>query len=1139
LQLSVASDQPAAALVQDANLFGPWGVAVNSTGGDLWTADSGTGMTSLFLGGVTGSPLLADSLHVTILGGSPIGVAANSSSSFVVQSGASSGPASYLFGSNAGDISGWNTNVPPPAPSTSAQTAATTTGAVYKGLAVANDAGQDLLYAADFHGGHIDVFDTNFNKVALAGSFTDPNLPAGYAPFNIANTGGRLFVTYAVQDATKQNDSPGVGHGIIDAFAYNGNFDGRLVTGSPLNSPWGMALAPANFGDFSGELLVANAGDGKINAFDPTTGTYLGTLGGPTGNPLVVNGLHGLSFGNGLTAGDSNGLFFTALGNGGQHGLLGEIVSVQANPFPAQGSVVSPVSQVNFSGVVAVFNDAHASLASGFTSLVDWGDGFETNGTVTALSSGGFAVSSSHTYNHPGQETITVHIHDQASGVGTATGRANVSPPGLVFSAPSVKATEGMSFSGAVASFIDQDRNGSANLYSTSIDWGDGTTTAGSLSEGFVSPFTLSGTHTYATAGSSPITVTVNDADGATGTEHVTASIVTSLSGTSKTITPTEATVFNGAVASFTDANTSRNLGDYAATIDWGDGTVSLGAISPNGSGGYDVGGSHVYQTYGHEAVDVSISDPGSTITVDSTATVADANTLAATGTPVSATEGAAFSGNVATFSDTLVSTSAGAFAATIDWGDGATTAGTVTGSLGLFTIAGTHTYLDEGPFTIRSTVQDVGGTASAAAQSAANVADTNALTMSPVTFAAVSGTLFSGTVVTVSDTNLTAPSNIFHASIDWGDGATTAGAVSGGGGAFTVSGSHSYAEEGRYAAVVVMADHAPGTASATATSTAEVAAAPPQVTAVAVSGSEHASLAVKVATFDQPGANATAGDYTATIVWGDGATSPGSITADGARYDVSGTHTYADEGHDKFSVTVNRNGGTSGAASGTATVVEPLLADGSAGNATTRWINEVYGDLLNRQADPGALAFWSGQLSAGVSRIQIVGFIEASPEFRADEVQRVFQTYLKRAAEGSAVAFGTGYLANHTVEQFAALVAGSGEFYQAQAGGTNDGFLDALFHDALNRAVDSGARTYFDHLLSSGVSTTEVATLIFGSNEYLSDVVQSAYLTYLDRPADAGGQGYFVGLLRQGATDAQVAAMLCASDECFAKTAE
>jgi uncharacterized protein (TIGR03118 family) len=1139
LQLSVASDQANSALIQDSNLLGPWGVALNPSDGDLWTADRSSGMASLYLGGVGGSPLHQDAFSVTVPGGSPTGVAANSSAGFVVQSGASSGPASLLFAADGGEISGWNSNVPPPAPSSQAENAATISGADYKGLTLANNGGQNLLYAADFRDGRIDAFNSSFNRITLAGNFADPSLPAGYAPFNIANIGGQLLVSYAVQDATKQNDSPGVGNGIVDAYDYNGNFAGRLITGGPLNSPWGMVLAPANFGDFGGELLVANAGDGKINAFGPTTGAYLGTLSSPTGNPLTINGLHGLSFGNGLTTGDSNALFATAVGNGGQHGLLSEIVSAQNSPFPAQGNVISPVAHVNFSGVVAVFNDAHATGPNGFTALVNWGDGFDSNGTIIALSSGGFAVSSSHGYEVTGQQTITVQIRDSASSTVTATSIANVAPPGLVFTAPTVTATEGMSFSGPVATFIDQDTNGSASLYTTTIDWGDGTTTAGTLSEGYVSPFTLSGTHTYATVGTKPITVTVNDADGATGTEHVNATVVSSLSGSGRTFTPTETMLFSGAVASFTDANSSHNIGNYSATIDWGDGTASPGTISPDASGGYDVTGSHNYGDDGTDNVSVAISDPGSTITVLSTAQVADIDTLSATASPVTADEGVQFSGQVGIFTDTLFSAPASDFAATIDWGDGVTTAGTVTKQSGVFTISGTHTYADFGSFAIDATVRDVGGTATATVQPTANVADSNVLSLAPLTFQAVSGSTFTGAVATMSDAYTGAAASLFHASINWGDGVTTTGTVGGSNGNYTILGAHEYASEGTYAPIVTVADHPPGTANATTTSTADVMAAPPAVTAVAVSGSEQAALVVNVASFTQAGANTTAGDYTATIDWGDGTTSAGTVTAAAPGFAVSGTHTYADEGHYSFSVTVTRNGGTSGNASGTADVVEPMLADGTAGNPTTRWVNEVYGDLLHRPADMGALNYWSGQVSAGVTRSQVVAAIEASEEYRSDEVQAVFEAYLRRAAEPAALSFGTGYLADHTLEQFKILVAGSSEFFQVQGGNTNDGFLDALFQDALNRTVDSGARAYFDGLLSHGVSTAQLAAIVLGSEEYLNDVVQSAYLSYLDRPADTGGANYFVGLLQEGATDAQVAATLIASDEYFAKTAE
>ncbi|HQU41232.1 MAG TPA: TIGR03118 family protein [Pirellulales bacterium] len=1146
LQLSLAADQPNAALLQDANLNSPWGVALNSSGGDLWLANRGSGTASLYQGDVGDSAFQLSSLAVTVPGGSPTGIVANGSSDFAVHSGASSGPASFLFDSAGGDITGWNTDVPPPSPSTSAQIAATTSGAIYTGMALANTGGQNYLYAADFHDKRIDVFNSSFGRVSLAGSFTDPNLPAGYAPYNIANLGGRLLVSYALQDGSQQNPVPGVGQGIVDSFDYNGDFQKTLIAGGPsapagkLDEPWGMVVAPANFGDFSGDLLVANTGDGKINAFDPGTGDYLGTLGNPAGNPLTINGLHGLTFGNGVTAGDPTSLFFTGIGGGGNQGLLGEIVSAQTNPFPALGGVISPVADVSFSGVVAVFNEAPAAPAGSYTAYIDWGDGFvPSGGTVTALASGGFAVSGSRTYYSTGTKNITVTLIDSASHTITAAATANVAPPGLVFTPDSVTATEGLNFSGTLTAFTDQDGNFTNPFeYTATIDWGDGTTTTPGSVTVAGTTFQVSGTHTYATAGTEPVTVTVNDFDGATGTAHATATVVSSLSGESQTITPTETSAFNGTVAKFTDANTGRPLSDYSATIDWGDGTSSTGTISADVGGGFDVNGSHTYNDEGAETVSVAIADPGSTITVQSAAKIADLDTLTGAATAVSATEGSPFNGAVATFTDTRAGAAASGFSATIDWGDGTTTTGTVGESAGTYTVSGTHTFADEGPFTITSVVQDIGGTAQATVHSTASMADSDSFVVTPASLSTIAGNTLSGALATVSDTNLAATAAGFSASINWGDGVTDSGTVTGGNGSFTIAGTHAYASAGNYSPVVSIADNPPGTATASATAAVTVSQSAPIVTAVPVSGSERTSLTVKVATFTQPGATAGAGSYSATIAWGDGTTSQGIVSADGAGFDVSGTHVYPDEGQSTFTVTVHGLGGTSATASGTATLVEPPLADGTSGTPATRWINEVFGDLLHRAADVGALTFWSGALANGLTRADLVFAIEGSPEYRGDEVNQVYQTYLHRSADAGGREFWTGYLASNTVEDLAAIIIASPEYYQNRGGGSNDGFLDALFGDALQRPIDSGARGFFDQLLNAGVSRQQVAGMVLSSDEYLDDLVQSFYLELLDRPADAAGQGYFANVLQQGGTDQLVIAALAASDEYFAKTA-
>jgi len=198
-------------------------------------------------------------------------------------------------------------------------------GAVYKGLTIATNKSGIFLYAANIHAGTIDVFDKNFAPAKLSGTFTDPYLPAGYAPFDIKNIGSTLYVAYAKQNAQKNGDQPGPGHGVLDTFDTNGNFIKRLVTHGQLNSPWGLALAPTSFGQFSNDLLVGNFGDGRINAFDPNTGAFLGALTNKQGQTIVINGLWSLIFGLGGQAGNPNQLFFTAGIHQEADGLFGVI----------------------------------------------------------------------------------------------------------------------------------------------------------------------------------------------------------------------------------------------------------------------------------------------------------------------------------------------------------------------------------------------------------------------------------------------------------------------------------------------------------------------------------------------------------------------------------------------------------------------------------------------------------------------------------------------------------------------------------------------------------------------------------------------------------------------------------------------
>jgi uncharacterized protein (TIGR03118 family) len=210
-----------------------------------------------------------------------------------------------------------------------------TASSVYKGLALGTSSSGATLYATNFRSGKVDVFNNAFGPASLSGTFTDPNLPTGYAPFGIQNINGKLYVTYAVQDSAKHDDVAGAGNGIVDIFDTNGNFlqrlvsNGQLTPSASLNSPWGLALAPSNFGQFSSDLLVGNFGDGTINVFDPTTGAFLGTLDDASGNPIVIQGLWGLLFGNGGNGGATDELFFSAGIPGPDsiedHGLFGTL----------------------------------------------------------------------------------------------------------------------------------------------------------------------------------------------------------------------------------------------------------------------------------------------------------------------------------------------------------------------------------------------------------------------------------------------------------------------------------------------------------------------------------------------------------------------------------------------------------------------------------------------------------------------------------------------------------------------------------------------------------------------------------------------------------------------------------------------
>jgi uncharacterized protein (TIGR03118 family) len=334
-QINLVSDQAGQAQLTDPDLVNAWGLAASpgtnaSPGSPLWVADNGSDKATLYAG-ASATSVSKVPLVVNVTGAAPTGQVFNSdSSAFVVSdSQGNSGSSLFLFDTENGTIDGWAPNVNPngTSPSTVTEVARNNgANAVYKGLAIAKSSVGTTLYATNFRSGRVEAYDSTFTPVELPGGlFVDPKLSAGYGPFGIAVIMGKLYVSFAKQDATLHDDVAGPGHGFVDVFGMNGKFIHRLITRGALDSPWGMALAPASFGRFGGDLLVGNFGNGMINVYNPTTGARLGQLRGPNGQPIVIDGLWALRFGNGNAA-KTGELLFSAGPDGESHGLLGKIV---------------------------------------------------------------------------------------------------------------------------------------------------------------------------------------------------------------------------------------------------------------------------------------------------------------------------------------------------------------------------------------------------------------------------------------------------------------------------------------------------------------------------------------------------------------------------------------------------------------------------------------------------------------------------------------------------------------------------------------------------------------------------------------------------------------------------------------------
>jgi hypothetical protein len=506
-----------------------------------------------------------------------------------------------------------------------------------------------------------------------------------------------------------------------------------------------------------------------------------------------------------------------------------------------------------------------------------------------------------------------------------------------------ISTTEGQQFSGTVATFSDPGNPATASDFTASIDWGDGNTDSGTITSGSDGNFTVNGSHTYADeVANGTYSVTISEPSTSFTANPVTAAVnVADADSLSVSLVPTghviENQVITGKAAVFTDTNLSAVASDFSATFDWGDGntfsTAAGNATVTGSSGQFTVSVSgHAYADEGDYTVTVTLTDDGAgtaTATGTSTVTADEGDALSGTGATIAPVEQTAFTGTVATFSNTGSHPNPDPtdFTATIDWGDGTTDTGTVTGGGANLTVSGTHTYSEDGIYTTTVTLSDDGtSTVSASTTGTANVAE-HSLQITPTTASTTEGQLFNGTVAILTDPGSDEPPSDITATIDWGDGVTDTGTVSGTAGSFTITGSHTYADEGSFTAMISYQEqNTPAFGFRVATPVTVADADVLSATGVPANATQGQLFNGLVATLTDTGFPTNTGsDFGVTIDWGDGTSSGGTaIATGGGNFAVTGRHAYASPGMFTTNVTVQDAPGTASATASGTMVVAP-----------------------------------------------------------------------------------------------------------------------------------------------------------------------------------------------------------------------
>lgn len=606
----------------------------------------------------------------------------------------------------------------------------------------------------------------------------------------------------------------------------------------------------------------------------------------------------------------------------GSTGSTNGNITVRDAALSADGvGTITAKESVELNSVLATFTDANpfGTLAD-FTATVTWGDGVVEPATVLTNDSGGYQVTGSHTYMVQGSYAMHVDITDTGGQVASAGSTVNVSDAPLqVAGVGTFNTIEGSSYTGLVGTFAFGNTNTPSGEFTNIIDWGDGSAPEpGIVDQTGPGTFELVGTHIYMNEGSFAVSIYVQSSGGSEGSAASTALVGDAqIQAAGTTITSVEGTSTPDLIlATFTDGNTNTGAKDYSAIIYWGDGDSSIGDISQVGPGQFQVTGHHTYIEEGSYAIQVDIGDIGGAgASAGSTANVTDAP-LSASGTDISAVEGAPFSGPVATFTDANPFAGIEDFTAMVDWGDGVSSTGTVVAlPLGGFNVVASHTYAHYNTYAITTQIKDI-GTSAASAASTATITDA-ALTSIGRMITPVEQNSFVAVVASVDDANPYGTADDLTAIVNWGDGSPNSsadvvpnpGAITDGAG-FLLMGSHTYAVQGLYPiTVTVQSSGGSSTAAASEANTADMPLVGVGTTIQAIKGVAFSNIVATCT--DTDSSPEPEPPYTCLINWGDGSTSMGTISEqgdDGASvpYLISGSHTYAQSGSYQVMVTID-----------------------------------------------------------------------------------------------------------------------------------------------------------------------------------------------------------------------------------------